>query len=167
MPAASTSAPLDAETRAEAERRYNTTTAANTRLRYHIIVLAAQGDTAPHLARLLLRSAAMVLRVRKRFRTGGLDAVPRRYAPGRARTVSPPWEAALLRVIERDRHEVGIDSAHWTTGLLADYLARTTGIAVAAETVRVDLPAHDYVCTRPTCTLKRKAQEQEGDGGNA
>src|SRR5438874_4164574 len=110
--------PLDAETRAEVERRYNTTTDADTRLRYHIILLAAREYTAPHIARLLLRSADMVLQVLTRFRTGGLDAVPRRSAPGRARTVTPAWEAELLRVIERDPHEVGVASANWTTGLL-------------------------------------------------
>ena len=88
MPAAITIAPLDAETRAEVERRYNTTTDADTRLRYHII-------------------------------------------------------------------------------LLADYLARVTGITVDPETVRLYLHAHDYVCKRPTWTLKRKAEGHEGSGGNA
>jgi len=167
MPAALTIAPLDAETRAEAERRYNTTTDADTRLRYHIILLAAQGYTAPRIAPLILRSDDMIQDVLKRFRAGGLDAVPRRYAPGRARTVTPAWEAALLRVIERDPHEIGVASALWTTGLLAAYLARATGVAVDQETVRVYLHAHDYVCKRPTWTLKRKAEEQEGYAGNA
>lgn len=167
MPAALTIAPLDAETHADVERRYNTTTDADTRLRYHIILLAAQGYTAPQIARLILRSDDMVLQVLKRFRAGGPQAVPRRYAPGRARTVTPAWEAELLRVIERDPHEVGVQSANWTTGLLAEYLARTTGVTVDAETVRVYLHAHDYVCKRPTWTLKRKAEEQEGYVGNA
>ena len=167
MAAALTIAPLDADTRAEAERRYNTTTDADTRLRYHIILLAAQGYTAPQIAHFILRSDDMVLQVLKRFRAGGLDAVPRRYAPGRTRTVTPEWEAALLRVIECDPHEVGVQSANWTTGLLAEYLARVTGITVDPETVRVYLHAHDYVCKRPTWTLKRKAAEQEGYMGNA
>lgn len=167
MPAALTIPPLDAETRAEVERRYNTTTDADTRLRYHIILLAAQGYTAPRIAPLLLRSDDMVQDVLKRFRAGGPDAVPRRYAPGRARTVTPAWEAALLRAIERDPHEEGVASATWTTGLLAAYLARATGVAVDQETVRVYLHAHGYVCKRPTWTLKRKAEEQEGYAGNA
>ncbi len=167
MPAALTIPPLDADTRAEAERRYNTTTDADTRLRYHIILLAVQGYTAPRIAPLLLRSDDMVQEVLKRFRAGGLDAVPRRYAPGRARTVTPAWEAALLRVIERDPHAVGVESATWSTGLLAAYLARATGVAVDQETVRVYLHAHGYVCKRPTWTLKRKAEDQEGYGGNA
>jgi transposase len=167
MPAALTLPELDAHTCAELEQRYHTTTDANTRQRYHIILLAAQGYTAPQIARLILRSDDMVLQVLKRFRAGGLEAVPRRYAPGRARTVSPEWEAELLRVIEGDPHEVGVQSANWTTGLLAEYLARATGIAVDPETVRVYLHAHDYVCKRPTWTLKRKAEAQEGYAGNA
>jgi hypothetical protein len=64
-------------------------------------------------------------------------------------------------------HEVGLDSTHWTTGLLADYLARATALAADAETVRISLQAHDDVCKGPTWTLTRKAQEQEGDVGNA
>ncbi len=167
MPAALTSPPLDADTRAEAERRYNLTTDADTRLRYHIILLAAQGYTAPRIAPLLLRSDDLVQEVLKRFRVGGLDAVPRRYAPGRVRTVTRAWEADLLRVIERDPHEVGVESALWTTTLLARYLARTTGSAVDQETVRVYRHAHGYVCKRPTWALKRKAEEQEGYVGHA
>jgi transposase len=167
MPAALTIGPLDADTRAEVERHYNTATDANTRQRYHIILLATQGYTAPQIGRLLLRSDDMVRQVLKRFRAGGLEAVPRRYAPGRTRSVTAEWEAELRRVIERDPHEVGARSANWTTGLLAEYLACATGIAVDPETVRVYLHAHDYVCKRPTWTLKRKAEEQEGYAGNA
>ena len=49
--------------------------------------------------------------------------MPRRTAPGPERTVTPAWEAELLRVIELDPHAVGVASANWTTGLLAAYLA--------------------------------------------
>ena len=41
------------------------------------------------------------------------------------------------------------------------------GITVDRETVRLYLHAHDYVCKRPTWTLKRKAEEQPGYVGNA
>ncbi len=166
MPAAFTLAPLDAPTLAEAEHRYHATTNAETRLRYQIVLLAHQGHTVAQITPLVLRSHDMVLRVLKRFRAAGLDAVPRRRAPGRTRTVTPAWEAALLRVIDADPHAVGVPSATWTTGLLADYLAQATGITVDPETVRLYLHAHGYVCKRPTWTLKRTAEEQEGYGGN-
>ena len=61
---------------------------------------------------------------------------------------------------------MGVDSANWTTGLLASYLADQTGIAVSDETVRHALHAHGYVCKRPTWTLKRKAADQPGYVGN-
>jgi hypothetical protein len=40
-------------------------------------------------------------------------------------------------------------------------------ITVDRQTIRLYLHAHDYVCKRPTCTLKRKAAEQEGYVTNA
>src|SRR6266487_5739107 len=99
-----------------------------------MMVLAQSGQTAPHIARLVLRSEDTVERVLNRFLTGGLDAVPRQSAPGRARTVTSAWEAELVRVIELDPHEVGQDTANWTTEKLAEYLGQHTGVQVTEET---------------------------------
>jgi transposase len=159
--------PLDEATRAEVRQRYDTADDPEDRLRYQIVWLAHAGKHAPEIAQLVLRSPATVRRVLHRYCDGGLDAVPPRTAPGPARTVTPAWEAELLRVIELDPHEVGVQSANWTTGLLAAYLAEQTGIAVSDETVRQYLLAHDYVCKRPTWTLQRRASEQDGYLGNA
>jgi transposase len=167
MPAPLTIAPLDADTRAEAECRYKATTDADTRLRSQIVLLAHQGDTVRQSTQVVLRRHDMVRRVLQRCRDGGLEAMPRRYAPGGPRTVTAPWEAELRRVIDRDPHPVGVASAPWTTGRVADYLARVTGIALNQETVRLYLHAHDYVGQRPTWTLKRKAAEQPQWVGNA
>ena len=114
--------------------------------------LSLRGQTSSQIAQIVLRSQDTVVRVLKRFLTGGLDAVPRRTAPGRARTVTAAWEGELLRVIELDPHEVGQDTANWTTERLAEYLCEQTGIQVSEETVRVYLHAHDYVCKRSTWT---------------
>jgi len=75
--------------------------------------------------------------------------------------------AELLRVIELDPHEVGQDMANWTTERLAQYLGQHTGIQVTQETVRLYLHAHDYVCKRPTWTLRRKAEQKAEYVGNA
>ncbi len=77
------------------------------------------------------------------------------------------WLSELGRVIDLDPHEVDVPSANWTTGLLADYLARQTGIVVEQETVRRHLHRLGYVCKRPTWTVEHKAQEQEAYLGNA
>jgi transposase len=147
--------------------RYESAPDAETRTRYQMVLLAQHGLNATAIALLVMRSHDTVSRVLVRYRAGGPDAVPHRPRPGRAPTVSFAWQEELLRVIELDPHEVGVPSANWTTGLLADYLAEQTGIAVDPETVRQRLHRLGYVCKRPTWTVEHKAQEQEGYLGNA
>jgi len=154
--------PLDEATAAELRRRFDATPDPETRLRYQMVWLAAGGRRVAQIAEAVLRSPDTVARVLHRFQDGGLDAVPRRAAPGPTRTVTPAWEAELLRVVELDPRAVGVPTANWTTGALAAYLAERTGVAVGAETVRQALHAHDYVCKRPTWTLERRAAEQPG-----
>jgi transposase len=148
VPAPITLPPLDEHLQAELHQRYGEAGDAETLTHYQMIVLAQSGQTAPHIARLVLRSEDTVERVLKRFLTGGLDAVPRRSAPGRKRTITSAWEAELVRVIELDPHEVGQETANWTTELLADYLGQQTGVTVSLETVRV--PACAWVCLQAT-----------------
>jgi transposase len=159
--------PLTETQLAELRQRYNTTTDANLRLRYQMVLLAAQGRSVADIAAIVLRSRDTVERVLTRFRHGGIPAIPPRKAPGMTPKVTPAWKAELLRVIDLDPHTVGIRSANWTTGLLATYLATTLHILVTAETVRLYLRAAGYVCKRPTWTLRRKAEAQPGYVGNA
>jgi transposase len=166
MPTRLTIPPLDDATLSDLRARYDATDDADLRLRYQMVLLAHQQRAVAEIAAITYRSRDTVERVLTRFRAGGLDAVPRRFAPGSPPTITPVWTAELLRVIELDPHTVGINSATWTTGLLATYLAQHTGIAVSAETVRVALHAHGYVCKRPTWTLKRKAEAQDNYVGN-
>jgi transposase len=158
---------LEQSTLAELRRRYEKTTDVETRTRYQMLLLSLQGQTSGQIAQIVLRSQDTVVRVLKRFLTGGLDAVPRRTAPGRERRVTAAWEDELLRVIEVDPHEVGVETANWTTERLAEYLGQQTSIHVTEETVRVYLHAHDYVCKRSTWTLRRKAEEKVDYVGNA
>lgn len=148
MTAPITLASLEKPTLAELRRCYEETTDAETRTRYQMLLLSQRGQTSSQIAQTVLRSQDTVVRVLKRFLTGGLDAVPRRTAPGRERQVTVAWETELLRVIELDPHDVGQEIANWTTERLPAYLGQQTGIHVTEETVRVYLHAHDYVCKR-------------------
>jgi transposase len=151
--------PMDEVTLTELHHRYEESPDAETRTRYQIILLSLRGQTSSQIALTVLRSQDTVERMLKRYLAGGLDTVPRRTAPGRERTVTAAWEAELLRVIEMDPHEVGQDAANWTTERLVHYLGQQTGIVVTEETVRLYLHAHDYVCKRPTWTLRRTAEQ--------
>jgi transposase len=151
----------------ELRQLYDTTTNANLRLRYQIVLLATQGRSVADIAAIVFRSRDTVEWVLKRFRHGGLPAIPRRKAPGMVPIVTSAWKAELLRVIDLDPPTVGVHSAHWTTGLLASYLAATTHMTVPAETVRLYLRAAGYVGKRPPWTRKRQAEEHPGYVGNA
>jgi len=82
VPAPITLPPVDEQRESELHQRYEEATDAEARARYQMIVLAQLGHTAPHIARLVLRSEDTVARVLNRFEAGGLDAVPRRTSPG-------------------------------------------------------------------------------------
>ena len=157
---------LDTAARAEVARRYDAARDADTRLRYQIVLLADDGRDAAEIAAVVRRSASTVWRVLARYRAGGAAAVPPRPRPGYRGRIPIEWEAELRRVIELPPRDVGVDSANWTTPLLADYLAGATGRRFHLETVRLHLHAAGYVCKRPTWTLKRKAEEQPGWEGN-
>lgn len=85
MPAPITLPPVDEQRESELHQRYEEATDVETRTRYQMIVLAQLGHTAPHIARLMLRSEDTVARVLNRFLSGGLDAVP--GAPSQAASV--------------------------------------------------------------------------------
>src|ERR671934_25845 len=81
---------LDPAAQAELERRYQTTRDAETRTRYQMVLLNAQGHTAAQVAQLTRRSPDTVRRVLRRYLAGGLDAVPHRPHP------APPPQAILF-----------------------------------------------------------------------
>jgi transposase len=153
--------------RADLVARFNATRDADTRLRYQMVLLAADGRSAPQIGPLVQRSAVAVWRVLTRYRAAGARGVLPRPRPGRPRAAPPAWPAELQRVIELAPRAVGVDSANWTTGLLAAYLARTTGHRASLETVRLALHRAGYVCKRPGWVLKRKAEEDPEWAGNA
>jgi hypothetical protein len=92
--------PMDEGTLTEWRRRNEESPNAETRTRYQMLLLALRGQTSSQIAHTVLRSQDTVTRVLRRFLTGGLDAVPRRTAPGRERTVTA---ARARRTTPRDR----------------------------------------------------------------
>ena len=127
-----------------------------------MMVLADEGRRVAEIAWLVRRGRDQVGKILHRFQCEGVSGLAPRQHTGRPLGVTPGWLAELQRVIEVDPHMVGVDSAVWTTRLLADYLARVTGHRTGIEAVRVHLHRLGYVCKRPTWSLKRKSTEQAG-----
>jgi transposase len=159
MPAPFALPPLDVAALAALHERHRGCRDPETRLRYRMVLLAAQGHPPRAIAPLVGRSHDTVRRTLQRYAAGGLDAVPRRVAPGRLRTITPAWEAALARALGREPREAGVDGGRWTTRALAEYLATTTGIAVNPETVRRCLHDAGYVFTGAGWTARCEATD--------
>src|SRR6266700_1748784 len=166
MTAPITLAPLDEQTLAELRHRYDDTSDAETRTRYQMLLLSAAGQTSTQIAQIVLRSQDTAVRVLKRFFAGGLDAVPRRTASGRVRTVTAAWEAELIRVIELDPHEVGQDTANWTTEKLGSVTSTPVCWSRRRRCACTYMPMSTEA-SRPTWTLRRKAEEKADYVGNA
>jgi transposase len=142
--------------------RYEQTRSAIERTNCQMVLLADEGRTITEIAWLVRRGREQVRTILQRFRSEGLTGLAPRQRTGRPIEVTPTWQAELRRVIDLDPHTVGVESAVWTTRLLADYLERATGHRAGIESVRIPLHRAGYVCKRPTWSLKRKSTEQAG-----
>ena len=159
---------LDEPTRVELRCRYEESTDAETRTRYQMLLLSLRGQTSSQIAQTVLRSQDTVVRVLKRYFTGGLDAVPRRTAPGRERRVTAAWEAERLASDRAGSPCCGTGQRQLDHRAASQRpWASTRAWRLTEETVRVYLHAHGYVCKRPTWTLRRKAETQAHYVGNA
>src|SRR6266700_3116543 len=99
---------LSDDQRAAVERHFETTRDAETRLRYQMVLLAADGHRVPQIAPLVRRSTATVTRVLHRYYAEGTAGVPQRPHPGRPGARPAAWAEELCRVIEEDPHTVGV-----------------------------------------------------------
>jgi transposase len=158
---------LDQTTREAVATRYEQARSAIERTNCQMVLLADEGRSITEIAWLVRRGREQVRTILHRFRSDGLAGLAPRKHTGRPLGVTPTWLAELQRVIDLDPHTVGVDSAVWTTRLLADYLAEATGHRTGSETVREHLHRAGSVCKRPTWSLKRKASEQAGWVNNA
>jgi transposase len=131
------------------------------RQRSHIVLLAYEVESQAAIARAVRCSLDTVSRALERYRRGGRPALRRRLrlAPSGTK-VTLAWQKALAEAMRRGPEACGVARPTWTAPLLAGYLAQQTGIAVSGDTVRRALARLDYVCRRPTWTVRHKAGEQ-------
>ncbi len=153
---------LEQELREAVAERYEHARTPVERTNCQVVLLTDEGRTVTEIAWLVRRGRDQVRKILRRFRSEGLAGLVPGKHTGRPLGVTPAWLAELERVIELDPHTVGVDSAVWTTRLLANSLERVTGHRTGIEAVRVHLHRLGYVCKRPTWSLKRKSTEQAG-----
>src|SRR3989304_3705283 len=153
--------PIGDDEIAALEHDYRYATRRIVRQRSQIVLLAYQLETQDEVATVVRCSRQTVQRTLGLYRQGGRAALRRRRPsrPPRGR-VNLAWQKALAEAMRRGPQACGVPRPTWTTPLLAQYLAEKTGVAVSERTVRRGLALLDYVCRRPTWTVRHNAAEQ-------
>jgi len=105
-------------------------------LRAQAVNLSSQGWKVPEIARVVHRDRSVVSRWLHRFEAEGIEGLWPRKSPGRPPKVTPEFRQAADQAARKNPRELGYEFTRWTTELLAEHLARTTGIKVGPATVR-------------------------------
>jgi transposase len=133
-----------------------------TRLRAQMILLSHQGYPVAEIARITGRSDDTVRRWLHRFRRRGCLGLREAPHPGRPPQITPLVEQVLRQWAALSPRQLWVQRPYWTTETLARLVERLLGIAVTPECIRQHLHRLDFVCRRPTWTVKHRACEQPG-----
>jgi transposase len=101
-------------------------------LRAAIVLLSAQGQSAPRIATALGVTTRTVQRCRRRWRQQGLAGLADVARPS---SVSAEYLRLLMRTVETAPEELGFAFTRWTRARLAAYLQQRTGVRPSARWV--------------------------------
>jgi transposase len=94
-----------------------------------------------------------------KYRRGGLDALRRRVAPGRAPKLDEQQQAQLYSLVRRDPRTLGFAQALWTRDLVRQLISREFGVSLTLAPVGKLLRRLGLSPQRPTW----RAYEQDPD----
>jgi transposase len=132
------------------------------RLRAQMVLLSHQGYSLQQIAAITRQSDETVRRWLHRFHTRGCPGLREAPRPGRPPTITPAVEQLLHEWAQLSPRAVGVHRPAWTTANLARLVERLVGVRVTAECIRQHLHRLDFVCRRPTWTVKHLARLQPG-----
>ena len=130
-------------------------------LRAKAVDLSSQGWKVQGIAEAVERDRSVVSRWLHRFEEQGIDAVWPKKSPGRPPKVTPEFHNAVDESARQNPRELGYDFTRWTTDLMAEHLASTTGMRVASCTLRGILTDLGFHWGRPKLDLKHRQDTQD------
>jgi transposase len=126
--------------------------------RAQMVLLSAQRRTVPEIAAIFGVSHATVRAWLRRFEAAGPSGLLDEPRSGRPRKLTPPIEAALVRLVTQDPQQVQADflATVWTVAMLGLALAATLGVALSATTIRTALGRLRLSWHRPRLAMPPK-----------
>jgi transposase len=132
------------------------------RLRAQMVLLSHQGYSPQQIASITGQSDETARRWLHRFRSSGCPGLREAPRPGRPPEITPAVMQLLRQWAQLSPGGLGVHRPTWTTANLARLVERLLGIRVTPECIRQHLHRLDFVCRRPTWTVKHLAQAQPG-----
>jgi transposase len=130
-------------------------------LRAKAVDLSSRGWKVHEVAEAVERDRSVVSRWLHRFEDQGIDAVWPKKSSGRPPKVTPEFRNAVDESARQNPRDVGYDFTRWTADLMAEHLASTTGIRIAAGTLRGILGDLGFHWGRPKLDLKHRQDPQD------
>lgn len=128
-----------------------------------IILMSADRDTIPAIARQLRCGTDTVVRIRRLYRMGGIGALHPTKPPGRKSRATPAFIKEMKKAIASNPIKLGYGFSTWSAIRLAAHLAKETGIHFGDDQMRRLLRQEGYSFQRPKHTLKGKRDETAYD----
>ena len=132
------------------------------RLRAQMVLLSHQGYSPQEIAAITRQSDETVRRWLHRFRRQGCPGLREEPRSGRPPEITPAVEQLLRGWALLSPRQRGVPRPSWTCAKLAGLVERLLGVRVTDACIRQHLHRLDFVCRRPTWTVKHLAQAQPG-----
>ncbi len=132
---------------------YHRTPDATIKTRCQIILLSAKPMSVPQIAQVTFYSEDTVARCIHEFNQSRLESLLPGPKGGRPPKITPDYLKRLLLLVEQDPRTVGCGFSNWTAPMLAEYLAKETGLVLDESRIRHYLHAHGYELLRPVLTV--------------
>jgi len=124
-----------------------------------IILKSDSRDTIASIAEDLGCCTDTVIRVRRLYRKGGVDALRPVKPPGRPGKATPQFIDQMRRAVTTHPLTLGYAFSTWSLARLAAHLAKTTGTRVSTDQLGRLLRRHGFSFQRPKHTMKGKRDE--------
>jgi len=124
-----------------------------------IILLSDSRDSIKLIAERVGCSYDTVVRMRRLYRKGGVQALQPAKPKGRTSRATPEYIEAMNQAARTNPMELGYGFSTWSTVRLSMHLAKRTGIRFSEDQLRRLLHRHGFSVQRPKHTLKGKRDE--------
>jgi transposase len=124
-----------------------------------IILMSDCRETVSTIADRLGCGTDTVIRVRRLYRNGGINALYPVKPPGRPCRATPVFLRQMSSAVQANPMTLGYGFSTWSATRLAEHLAKVTGVRFSDDQIRRLLHQQGFSFHRPKHTLKGKRYE--------